>query len=141
MCSEEAIRIFVEYQRALCQAFCEAYPVSDHDFLTDAPKHGSISAADKYWEFTRHGKGLRFETVPSGVVIDVTEGVFTGSEFFDAWRLGEYLESISVKALTFDGKRFDAENLRELEQLLQFMISRNLLTKHPERSEWVSCLS
>lgn len=137
MSSEDAIRAFAEYQRALCRAFRESYPVVDHDLLTDAPTYGAVTALDKYWEFTRHGKGLRFEEIPSGVVVDVTEGVFTSSEFFDAWRLGEYLESISVESLTFEGERFDAEASREIDRLLQLMTSRNLLKKHPERRELV----
>lgn len=139
MSSEDAIRAFAEYQRALCRAFRESYPVVDHDLLTDAPKFGAVTALDKYWEFTRHGKGLRFEEITSGVVVDVTEGVFTSSEFFDAWRLGEYLESISVESLTFEGERFDAEASREIDRLLQLMTSRNLLKKHPERRELVCC--
>jgi hypothetical protein len=139
MRSEDAVRAFADYQRALCRAFRDSYPVGDHDFLTDAPKHGAVTALDKYWEFTRHGKGLRFEAVPSGVVVDVTEGVFSDSEFFDAWRLGEYLESLSVESLTFEGERFDAETAREIERLLELMISRNLLSKHPDGRELVCC--
>jgi hypothetical protein len=139
MRSEDAVRSFAEYQRALCRAFQESYPVRDRDFLTDAPKCGTVTALDKYWEFTRHGKGLRFEAVPSGVVVDVIEGAITDSEYFDAWRLCEYLQSVSVESLTFEGERFDAETSREIERLLQLMASRNLLSKHPQRGELVCC--
>ena len=141
MRAEDAVRAFADYQRALCRAFQENYPVCDHNFLTDAPKQGAVTAADEYWEFTRHGKGLRFEAVGNGVVVDVTEGIFAGSEFFDAWRLGEYLESISVVTLTFNGNCFDAEDGRQIERLLELMASQKLLVRHPERRELVCCLS
>lgn len=58
--------------------------MSDHIFLIDAPKNGSVSVLGRYWEFTRHGKGLRFEAIPKEIVVDVTEGVVTDDEFFDA---------------------------------------------------------
>jgi hypothetical protein len=44
MRSEGAVRAFVQCQRALYIAFQDSYPVGDHAFLTDAPKHGAVTA-------------------------------------------------------------------------------------------------
>lgn len=139
MRSEDVVRSYSEYQRALCHAFQGSYSIGDREFLTDAPKHGAVTVLNDYWEFTRHGAGLRFHAVSSGIVIDVTNGVFTSSEFFDAWRLCEYLESISVDSLTFEDKRFDADASREIGHLLQLMTARKLLAPHPNLEGLVCC--
>ena len=127
----EVVASLVLLQRALYAAMESKYPFLDHELLTDAPRFGSVTTSDAYWEFTRHGKGFRFEELPNGTVVDILTYKPTEPEFFDALRLSEYAESIGVNELTYAGSVVDATSERAIEMQLSSMLESGVLSKHP----------
>lgn len=107
------------------------YPFEDHEHLTDAPRFGSVTTSDACWEFTRHGRGFRFEEIPSGSVVDILVYKPSEPEFFDALRLAEYVESIGVSELLFAGVAVDATSERAIERQFAAMLQSGLLVQHP----------
>lgn len=118
-------------QRSIYVALQDKHPFLDHRLLTDAPRFGSVSTSDAYWEFTRHGRGFRFEEVPNGTVIDILIYMPTEPEFFDALRLSEYAESIGVNEISFNGHIVDASSERAIEMQLGSMVESGALSRNP----------
>ena len=107
------------------------YPFGDHEHLTDAPRFGSVTTSDVYWEFARHGRGFRFKGVPGGPVVDILVYMPNEPEFFDALRLVEYVESIGVTELHFAGIAVDATSERAIERQFIAMLQSGRLVRHP----------
>lgn len=62
---------YVALQSALQDELIESHAeVKDWAYLTDLPRHGSISASGVTWNFTRHGLGVRFEG-DNSIVVDI----------------------------------------------------------------------
>lgn len=127
----EAVASLVLLQRSLYESMASRHPFEDHEHLTDAPRFGSITTSDAYWEFTRHGRGFRFEAVPGGPVVDILVYMPSEREFFDALRLAEYMESIGVTELRFADAVVDATSERAIERQFIYMVQTGLLVKHP----------
>lgn len=90
------IREYVDIQKALISAFKQKYPdLKDELFLTDYPKYGSLSIGKKTWNFTKHGKGVRFESANDSLVVDVCQDLHI-IDGFDIWRLEEYFTSKGI---------------------------------------------
>lgn len=92
---ERVIRDYIQLQSSLLGAFNACYPeASDHRWLLDFPKAGSIVVGNDVWVFKKHGAGLKFlrETSEPFLVVDVHQAVDKG-HLFDEWRVLQFLES------------------------------------------------
>lgn len=126
----EIVASLVSLQKALYLALQCQYSFTDHEFLTDAPRFGNVTTSDIFWEFTRHGRGFRFEAVPSGEVVDILIYKPKDPEFFDALRLSEYAESIGIDELSFLGDVVDACSEKAIERQLCLMVTSGTLCRH-----------
>lgn len=129
---------YSELQAALCGAFEKNYKVENKELLIGAPKSGFLSVAGGYWEFEVHGKGVRFQSANTGVVVDVIEGVFRYPESFEGWRLVDYCESNGIESVEFEGGKYDAAEPRQLDALLVEMANRGVLKRNQERQNLFS---
>lgn len=90
----EQLQSFVDLQVSLVAAFHKNFPeVTDLQFMLDAPKTGCVETPTGLWLFKKHGGGLAFKNW-DGITVDVHR-CFGSPEAFDAWRIMQYLESIS----------------------------------------------
>lgn len=86
------MRNFVVIQKKLIESFIHQYPnLKDYQFLLDFPKQGTIKLDDSNWNFSRHGKGIKFyqDTSSKAKIVDVHCNI-TEPELFDLWRLSQY---------------------------------------------------
>ncbi|WP_247719112.1 DUF6896 domain-containing protein [Morganella morganii] len=113
--NDAALRNFVVIQKKLVTSFMHQYPnIKDYQFLLDFPKHGTIQVDDNIWNFSKHGKGIKFYQDDSSCakVVDIHCNI-TEPEIFDLWRLSQY---------------FQLDNDAELKSLLDEMVrSEDLL--------------
>lgn len=83
---------YVALQSALQDELIESHAeVKDWAYLTDLPRHGSISASGVTWNFTRHGLGVRFEG-DNSIVVDIHNHLLE-KRIVDAYRISEYIAS------------------------------------------------
>lgn len=113
----EALGLMREYvckQRCLCQMFLEQFPMATN-LLLEVPRHGNLSDEDEYWEFHRHGTGIRFVQPVTEVEIDVTDHLDC-PDAIDTWRFVTYCESLSVEIVFFQDREFvtDDSGIRNL---------------------------
>lgn len=121
---------FVELQNNLIGVFRQTFPqITDWEYLLDCPRSGCLRAEGEEWQFQRHGSGICFTGLKSGRVVDVHCGMFLYPRAFEAWRLCQYLESISVEKIYYKSDIFEIwENDREfcddgkLEELLTWLL-------------------
>ena len=88
---DEVIRFFL-LQNDLVKALFKAYPMAkDIEWLLDFPKNGYVHVNGDKWNFSKHGKGIRFfmEGSNIGKVIDVHDNI-SFPELADTWRLLQY---------------------------------------------------
>ncbi|APC10564.1 hypothetical protein NQ837_004423 [Providencia rettgeri] len=113
--NDSALRNFVVIQKKLVTSFMQQYPnAKDYQFLLDFPKHGTIQVDDNTWNFSKHGKGIKFyqDDSSSATVVDIHCNI-AEPEMFDLWRLIQY---------------FQLDNDAELKSLLDEMVrSEDLL--------------
>ncbi|ENB9463810.1 hypothetical protein ABJA24_004195 [Providencia rettgeri] len=113
--NDSALRNFVVIQKKLVTSFMQQYPnAKDYQFLLDFPKHGTIRVDDNTWNFSKHGKGIKFyqDDSSSATVVDIHCNI-AEPEMFDLWRLIQY---------------FQLDNDAELKSLLDEMVrSEDLL--------------
>lgn len=88
---DEIIRFFL-LQNELVKALFKAYPMAkDIEWLLDFPKNGCVNINGDVWNFSKHGKGIRFFMEGSHVVkvVDVHNNI-NRPELVDTWRLSQY---------------------------------------------------
>ena len=88
---DEIIRFFL-LQNELVKALFKAYPMAkDIEWLLDFPKNGYVHINGDIWNFSKHGKGIKFfmEGSQIGKVVDVHNNI-SCPEFVDTWRLSQY---------------------------------------------------
>jgi hypothetical protein len=93
------------------------------------PQHGGgLSAGDDLWEFEKHGKGVRFNRVLTGEIVDVPTALVTCPKGLDSWRLVEHLDSKMDISLQYGGVEFDGSSQVSLERLLQQLCRDGILS-------------
>ncbi len=125
--NDATLRNFVVTQKKLVTSFMEQYPnVKDYQFLLDFPKHGTIRVDDYVWNFSKHGKGIKFYLgdSSSAKVVDIHCNI-TEPEMFDLWRLSQY---------------FQLDNDAELKSLLDDMVRSGLLLISDKFYTFTSCI-
>ena len=96
--------------------------VQDWSLLLDLPTKGEIVLRSRRWRFSKHGLGVRFVEVDTGVVVDVDSELTAAPAAISAGRLAQYAESRWKVDVPISWLH------RELEQ----MTVRGLLVRLPE---------
>ena len=132
MAAPEAIpllREFVKLQHGLCSALRDLHGAA----LDQVPRTGNLSVDEGYWEFQKHGSGVRFIRLPDHPVVDVHVYLFEQTRAIDAWRLTQYFESKEVVRVRNGGKNYDATDERSFKTLLD-ELERSGVLKHAEHT-------
>lgn len=94
------LKLFVEQQFSLINELRKTYPELGNDkFLFSLPKQGGLTVSEEYWDYTKHGAGIRFirrRPLPN-IVIDAHEKLDRATHF-DSYRISEYVESNGISA-------------------------------------------
>jgi len=104
---------FVCLQQKLGRVLFESFQPNPE--LTNLPKRGNINNDGELWEFARHGKGVSFRSLKTGVEVDVTEHLEL-LDSLDSWRFETYCESLEIEIVYFNSRKFvtDSDGLRTL---------------------------
>lgn len=116
---------FCDLQRRLVERFLEVLRPNDLERFSDVERTGTLRVGSQYWSYTRHGAGISFETPETTVDAHIGLAVFPNA--IDGWRLLQYLESIGVTSLTFEGEAVAADDEKALERLLEKMEQAGIL--------------
>ncbi|WP_436621051.1 DUF6896 domain-containing protein [Sorangium sp. So ce136] len=116
---------FCDLQRGLVERFLDEVRPNDLDRFSDIERTGNLSVGAQRWSYIRHGAGVSFE-IP-GAIVDAHVGVTLFPDAVDGWRLLQYLESIGVTTLTFDGEHVATDDEKSLEYLLERMEQAGIL--------------
>lgn len=85
---------YVDLQCTLVAALRrEMSDVTDWYLLLDLPRKGEIAAAGGRWCFSKHGLGVRFKEIETGIVVDVDCKILEAPAAISAGRLAQYLRS------------------------------------------------
>lgn len=109
----------VQLQGQLTDTFKKKFPnANDFDWLVNFPKQGIVIIEAELWEFTKHGRGLRFirKFPRPNYVVDI-HTAFGESSYIDDWRLIQFLESC--------GKRIEKKDILTF---LEGMVSEGVLS-------------
>lgn len=87
---EREIARYVHLQYRLVGTIQAQYHTSS---LLSVANAGRVVAEGSTWSFSKHGSGVRFKSVPSGIVVDV-HNEFQRPDLFDHWRLRTYFGSL-----------------------------------------------
>jgi hypothetical protein len=111
------VNSFVAKQGALVGDFREKLG-GNTDVLSlrkNAPER--IVSLNDAWAVAVHGVGVQFTNTRTGEVVDVHVGVFDAPDAVDAWRLGQYAESIH-------------SGLEDFGPILEQLASKGVVTPH-----------
>lgn len=120
--AEKALRQYAVLQKKLSSLLFETYGVPEDRLLTNLPSSGMLTLDDCAWKFQKHGVGVRFEDLSSGVVVDAHEHIECCPECFDTWRLALYFESWNVRALNIGPTNYNAEEEESLAAMLTKLV-------------------
>lgn len=118
---------YLKRQASLCAALLKGYPVNDQTLLLDLPAQGTVALDESFWEFKKHGKGVRFCRIPAGEIVDVPVGVVTHPSALDAWRLLGHLESVEIENLRHGAQQYRGTDEGELKSLLRRLCEEGVL--------------
>jgi hypothetical protein len=116
---------FCDLQRRLVERFLEDVRPNDLERFSDVERTGTLRVGAQQWSYTRHGAGVSFEI--QGTTVDAHVGLALFPSAVDGWRLHQYLESIGVATLTFEGEHVAADDEKSLERLLERMEQAGIL--------------
>ena len=116
---------FCDLQRRLVERFLEDVRPKDVERFSDVERTGTLRVGSQQWTYTRHGAGISFES--PGMTVDAHVGLALFPSAIDGWRLLQYLESIGVTTLTFEGESAAADDEESLERLLARMERAGIL--------------
>jgi len=116
---------FCDLQCRLVERFLEDVRPNDVERFSDIERTGTLRVGSKEWNYTRHGAGILFE-IP-GTTVDAHVGLALFPSAIDGWRLLQYLESIGVDNLTFEGESVATDDEKALECLLERMAQVGIL--------------
>lgn len=111
---------FFQLQNDLAEAFFKNFPdVTDMEWLLDFPKNGCIHLNGGTWDFSKHGKGIRFvkNDADDNKIVDINSHIHS-PDLVDTWRLSQYLKHCD-------------EN--QIKNTLAEMISQGILEKTSEK--------
>jgi len=138
---QEALPLLFELvrkQKLLLGAFRDCFPGTD-SLLLSVPRSGNLICEDVFWEFQKHGTGIIFRELLTGIEIDVSSHLEV-QDAVDGWRVATHLQSLKIDCVTFCERSYqsDDEGVRELlaDMLLAgviepFSSSHNLLRINP----------
>lgn len=96
MINSKEIHEFISLQVKLVDAFLQAnLAARDYEWLLDFPKKGDINVDGEVWQFSKHGKGVKFfKTPPAHLskIVDVHCHI-NNPKLVDYWRLSQYFSS------------------------------------------------
>ena len=91
------IRDFVEKQRTLLDIVASFFDSTTNQYNFKAAIPATISSdRNHHWSLGVHGVGIRITSLQTGESIDAHVGILDAHDIFDAWRLAEYCDSISI---------------------------------------------
>jgi hypothetical protein len=104
----------ISKQKLLLEAFHTCFPEAD-DLLLSVPRSGVITCDNVLWEFQKHGSGIIFREVLTGIEIDVDSHVEI-QDAVDGWRLSTYFQSLNLDFVNHFNRTYDTddEGVREL---------------------------
>jgi hypothetical protein len=94
-------------------------------------KSGVLQIEDNIsWKYVRHGIGVQFTSI-SGEVVDAHVGMVEYPEAFDACRILQFLESIAVTRLQFNGTIYeiDFDDEKSVRRVLSEMTEAGVLER------------
>ena len=110
---------YIRLQRALLGALEERVDVCNAEYFNDVPE-GRLRIDGRSWRYAGHGRGITFEQVEDGTVVNVHVVPFL-RDAVDAWRLELYIESRMPKSpsLAARGQSAPGQTARLLEELVR----------------------
>lgn len=123
--AEQVVLEFCNLQHRLVGRFLQDVCPKDLERFSDVERIGTLRIGSQEWKYTRHGAGILFE-IP-GAVVDAHIGLALFPNAIDGWRLLQYLESIGVSSVAFDGAAVAANDEEGLERLLEKMEHAGIL--------------
>ncbi|WP_148314141.1 DUF6896 domain-containing protein [Sorangium cellulosum] len=127
MVTRDAVQLLSQYallQGRLVRKFLNLYRPKDLETFRDVPG-GTLSLYGRTWTHRRHGAGVSFVD-PSDVKVNAHVGMVEFPEGVDGGRLFEYLESIGMSAIVFDGREYGVTK-QDMDRMLDEMVEGALL--------------
>ena len=124
------LRKFSKLQRSLVKTLMRDFKPKSTNIFRDI-KSGVLQIEDNIsWKYVRHGIGVRF-TSNSGEIVDAHVGMVEHPETFDAWRIEQFLESIAVTQLDFNGTTYeiDFDDEKSVQRVLSAMTDAGVLER------------
>jgi hypothetical protein len=128
----DVARGYADVQARLVAATRLAHPTVGRNLL-GIDRTGTLATDGEAWTFTHHGAGLRYVGMHSGRVVDAHVLAFEHPRALDAWRLEQYLESMSITEVWLEDERFPMDDDGCAERLIAAMTARGLLVRLPGR--------
>lgn len=123
---------FARLQGRLVRQFLNVYAPMDREKFRDVAD-GTILLGGELWTHHRHGLGVSFVN-PGGIHVNAHVAMAEYPEAIDAGRLFDYLESMGVDALSFDGHEY-VVSVPVIEKMLNrvamFGVLRESVTQGP----------
>ena len=122
------IQDFVILQEAIMLSFQSQHnEIKDWNYMIGCPSAGVISAAERTWNFYKHGSGTCFRDQKNAAVVDIIKWRLNASSAFDATRLVEYFTSRNLNLILFRGKDYDVSNERDMYEIIEILIEDKLI--------------
>jgi hypothetical protein len=118
------IKQFASLQGRLVRTFLDRYQPEDRERFRDVP-NGTLAEAGTTWAHQRHGAGILF-TSSESVRVNAHVAMTEYPEGVDGGRLFEYLESLGIASVNFEGRRY-ATTKPEMDRLMEHMRRSGLL--------------
>ena len=126
--NRDAVSVVLELcalQRRLVERFLEDLRPNDLERFSDVARTGTLNVGTQSWSYTRHGAGVLFKT--PGATVDAHVGPAAFPDATDGWRLLQYLESIGVATLTFEGELTVIDDEKDADRILDRMALAGIL--------------
>lgn len=104
--------------------FLDKYRPKDRERFLDVP-NGYLMEAGASWSHQRHGAGVTFVS-PEGIRVNAHVAMAEYPEGIDGGRLFEYLESLGVASVYFEGIEYSVPKY-EMDRLMDQMARSGLL--------------
>ncbi|WP_437777119.1 DUF6896 domain-containing protein [Sorangium sp. So ce1097] len=115
---------FVSLQGRLVRKFLDKYRPKDRERFLDV-SNGYLMEAGAPWSHQRHGAGVTFVS-PEGIRVNAHVAMVEYPEGIDGGRLFEYLESLGVASVYFEGLEYSVATY-EMDKLMDQMARSGLL--------------
>ncbi|MGK4000212.1 DUF6896 domain-containing protein [Sorangium sp. So ce1024] len=122
--AECLVERFASLQGRLVRRFMDKYRPKDREKFLDI-SNGYLMEAGALWSHQRHGAGVTFVS-PEGIRVNAHVAMVEYPEGIDGGRLFEYLESLGVASVYFEGVEYSVPRC-EMDKLMDEMARRGLL--------------